>query len=100
LPLTTHTLSLHDALPISIRIRGLSCVAALAPGIPAAQSFLGQTDTAGGGLAALRHLWPGDRAVAPGHRTTETRAGRSAPDIERIDRKSTRLNSSHSQISY
>src|SRR5688572_31610404 len=82
-----YTLSLHDALPIS-RIRFAN----------------GSHPTAGLGWAAAgvdATGWPGTadhRREEPGH-ATRHRPGR-ARSRRRRDRKSTRLNSSHSQISY
>src|SRR2546430_6753435 len=70
-----YTLSLHDALPISSRrSRGL-CL-----------------NCSSGGSAPASPDW--DPGGVPGHRVFVTRRFRIA------DRKSTRLNSSHSQISY
>src|SRR2546430_10399657 len=75
-----YTLSLHDALPIS------------------ADVFVGRTLPAGGGAGGAVPL-PTD----PGQGLGRLHAGLCAPRLifgATGDRKSTRLNSSHSQISY
>src|SRR5258708_35077350 len=63
------------------RFHGASRVDILAPGVPAAQPLVGQADTVGGGLATLRHTRPGDRAVAPEHRTASAQEGPGAEDM-------------------
>src|SRR2546430_8993916 len=73
-----YTLSLHDALPISTQRRP-------------APHHRGSAARAGGGARAA------DRARAGGRRG-RARGCRARPRFG--DRKSTRLNSSHSQISY
>src|SRR2546430_11614680 len=80
-PATTeiYTLSLHDALPIS-----------LAP-----QDARGH---AHGGVGETRAIAQG-RAIPVDHRGEGARM-RPSGTVLRKDRKSTRLNSSHSQISY
>src|SRR2546430_14255851 len=70
-----YTLSLHDALPISF-----------APGLGQAENLLG--DAAGKQVAQMRAAIIG------------ADQGTVADDHGERDRKSTRLNSSHSQISY
>src|SRR5258707_11038825 len=67
-----YTLSLHDALPISLRVRPLSQVSD----------------------RALGHGGVGQR---PGHQLDKLVALVAVPHL---DRKSTRLNSSHANISY
>src|SRR2546430_6455356 len=70
-----YTLSLHDALPIS------GCVVVIQ-----------------GGSASERSSWEKRTYLWPG-RMNFPRTSPASP-ASRIDRKSTRLNSSHSQISY
>src|SRR5207253_10926248 len=77
-----YTLSLHDALPISFGFSG----AGRRP-CPFSFSLADEGNGAPGGAAPLRH-W-GARALA-----------RRAADPRKVDRKSTRLNSSHVAISY
>src|SRR2546430_11443673 len=76
-----YTLSLHDALPISLRLRHLPCPSADRP------------DPGHHAAIALR------RQAAPGHGRSRS-AGAPGEVHLSGDRKSTRLNSSHSQISY
>src|SRR2546427_3806035 len=82
-----YTLSLHDALPISQqRVHGGRATILRGASAPGGR---GAIDRRGAGPRAARRLLPsGPAGVRPG------RAARGA------DRKSTRLNSSHSQISY
>src|SRR2546422_8055522 len=73
-----YTLSLHDALPISLLEK------ALTPPLPERIVFLVQAEVA-------------DRvAAAPGSKTY----GALSIGVQALDRKSTRLNSSHGYISY
>src|SRR5688572_32051015 len=80
-----YTLSLHDALPILARVARRAPVAAASAGVE------------------RRSVARADAAVATGR---ERGAAGAADDVDREqqrsdeDRKSTRLNSSHSQISY
>src|SRR5688572_32480506 len=86
------TLSLHDALPIFPRT--LAIVGAAATGAQLASVF-----AAFGSSVTLLELAP---RVVPGEDedvSVALTAGFAANGIE-VDRKSTRLNSSHSQISY
>src|SRR5688572_32472327 len=80
-----YTLSLHDALPISGQHRKV-CRSRTAPlclyGLPATASFHGAVPLAGDHRSVVATREPGT----------------SVPLC--LDRKSTRLNSSHSQISY
>src|SRR5688572_32174148 len=69
-----YTLSLHDALPI-----------------------WGSTHRSGRPKAAQRWRWCGGGRARHGHRSDSPRLER---EHQHRDRKSTRLNSSHSQISY
>src|SRR2546430_11304054 len=69
-----YTLSLHDALPISSQCH----------------------ERGAGKRAAVRR----NAAPAEGDRAARRRAGGDQPHTGGQDRKSTRLNSSHSQISY
>src|SRR5205085_4318167 len=95
----THTPPLHDALPISDNIHNplLRVMAKVGTGI------LGVADRAGQVVA------PGVEAAIPGStvnraiqvRNQQKQATVDATNKEKTsDRKSTRLNSSHSQISY
>src|SRR5688572_32301570 len=77
-PTEIYTLSLHDALPISVRVVDER---------RAARSHRLTTVDLG-----HRHPAPGKPAANPFHHVLV--------EVERQDRKSTRLNSSHSQISY
>src|SRR5438309_8513146 len=81
-PAAIYTLSLHDALPISLTV--------------AAAAYLAR-------LAALRlrqdkPAWTPGREALVGALAASARASR--PGVQAGDRKSTRLNSSHSSISY
>src|SRR5690606_42127259 len=83
-PPETYTLSLHDALPIFLPMRILSCGAQIAALVLAASTALAQTP------AQTLTVYTYDSFTAewgPG------------PVVEK-DRKSTRLNSSHVKISY
>src|SRR3712207_9002639 len=68
-----YTLSLHDALPISATWNGCACLEPTAP-------------------ASSRRSWTVPPAVSGSVRRT--------PWFPSVDRKSTRLNSSHANISY
>src|SRR3989440_3385503 len=84
-----YTLSLHDALPIYRR----AGTGARIPGTAAAAGWrLGDST----GAAGKRDAGCGIRASA----ATRTYASRISHPVSRSDRKSTRLNSSHDQISY
>src|SRR5688572_30893045 len=82
-----YTLSLHDALPISPSVRDNT-----SPRLRPAESRIGRRSL----LAAHRRTFSSD---SPRARRT-ARSDRRAGSYNRADRKSTRLNSSHSQISY
>src|SRR2546427_7434745 len=100
-----YTLSLHDALPICRRAGAGSGAARAGDGGGAARGHapVGGRDRceSGGGMVA-----PGPRGAARGGllpRRGGTARERRAVRVRgrpRLDRKSTRLNSSHSQISY
>src|SRR3712207_7612045 len=84
-----YTLSLHDALPIWAR-RGVGAAPAALGGRILHEARLGQVDP--------RQQRPrADRPVAPRRVDAPGRAGDEAVEA---DRKSTRLNSSHANISY
>src|SRR2546421_3548013 len=78
-----YTLSLHDALPISHRL----------------VRHLRHHHRAGGGRARPGGRGRGDRARRRGHARARS-LGRAHSRLSKVDRKSTRLNSSHDQISY
>src|SRR5205085_7506172 len=90
-PTELYTLSLHDALPISLHHPVQELRRAPERARPRSPGEAGRTGEAGAGAAERggRRAGPvaaGFSAYQPGHRVQ--------------DRKSTRLNSSHSQISY
>src|SRR5947209_20594340 len=78
-PTEIHTLSLHDALPISQQV-------AADPGDERGDPHHGR--------------YRGDDGVGDGRATPEHREAVGLGEHERQDRKSTRLNSSHANISY
>src|SRR5206468_9140914 len=90
-PPQLYTLSLHDALPICCRHR-----------IPRSRREVDNEE----GVDRVRELVTPDGAVQHGARLGPPRPAHegkdegSWPPIARQDRKSTRLNSSHDQISY
>src|SRR3712207_9228065 len=75
-----YTLSLHDALPISAR------------------RVAGSAGPRGGGLTG--RIRAPDRGRVPDLRRRPRRIGAGRADRQVADRKSTRLNSSHANISY
>src|SRR2546430_14035864 len=76
-----YTLSLHDALPIS----------------PAANFSFARLKRSGSDGSAAKTAMAGN---ASRNTNESTRTGFMAASLHQLDRKSTRLNSSHSQISY
>src|SRR5205085_12258840 len=99
LPSPTHTLSLHDALPICDParldlhlVREVEIEEHLVPGPGANVAVAEQVDELTGVLLA------GDEQHLAHPRPLEERE--RVEDHRPADRKSTRLNSSHSQISY
>src|SRR5205085_12492026 len=86
----THTLSLHDALPISSTERTLRCGATTQDPLRDWLPSTAVISSAAGPVAAS--------SASPRAGMSAVRAA-SSPRV-RADRKSTRLNSSHSQISY
>src|SRR5206468_12668876 len=95
-PTALDTLSLHDALPICLVGEILEPTAATGGVVPA-RSFDAQR-------AWLQHFGDERLGVAPlhlRHACTNRVSGKPAADEDdEADRKSTRLNSSHDQISY
>src|SRR5207302_4136189 len=91
-PSVLSPLSLHDALPIFVQAMALEGLVELTPASPA------------GRRAAARLLSQASRspraAVRARARRLVTAIGRESRDARRVDRKSTRLNSSHVKISY
>src|SRR5690606_41829090 len=87
-------LSLHDALPIS-RLRQLAI--GVGSEIPCRRRYRPRHRSLRGRRAVARQ---GDRSAACPSRVTGQRGGRSEIGRRRLDRKSTRLNSSHVKISY
>src|SRR5205085_12703913 len=91
-PTAIYTLSLHDALPISIAL--LDACVRLLPGVVGCTEALAEESFADSLLEYPHYTRP------------QIWEGRAVPEVlvsgdhQRIDRKSTRLNSSHSQISY
>src|SRR5206468_12612498 len=93
-PTDTHTLSLHDALPISILVASSVTIKDDdndPPCYGAKQEYVGIAQDAGGAFVCTGE-YPSAAAPAPLEFTI------TASGI--VDRKSTRLNSSHDQISY
>src|SRR5690606_41369447 len=87
-----YTLSLHDALPISALIHlHLACGQIGKPGA-GPFSLTGQPNAMGGREAG------GMATLLPGHRSPDNADDRA--EVAKLDRKSTRLNSSHVKISY
>src|SRR3712207_7512507 len=79
-----YTLSLHDALPISTP--------------PAADDFAPSSAQGGGGTSGGMS---GGRGASTSGITSGSTGGQSTMDkAQQLDRKSTRLNSSHANISY
>src|SRR5207245_9344804 len=95
-PAPSSTLSLHDALPIFVRrLRGAIRFVLLA----------GQEGSLGGSRTTLRlhpaPVHPTQRASPQAHQVQpQNRVGHFQRDATNVDRKSTRLNSSHGSISY
>src|SRR5205085_4732796 len=85
----TSTLSLHDALPISTAIA--AATRATCASTARAARCRGDRERRGTAVGGAGVVGGGEPELVAGHR----RRGR-----DREDRKSTRLNSSHSQISY
>src|SRR5258707_14015536 len=81
-----YTLSLHDALPISLRdaLPGTEIAWAVEPAYAELVEMVAKVKTI---RVALKH-WSFSRIVA------------ARKDVRGLDRKSTRLNSSHANISY
>src|SRR5206468_8849127 len=97
LPTTIPALSLHDALPICMGSRG----------VPSPTSTSGHTETHStyrprASISTLSSLCPPSyRTLSPSrHWLIPTRGGVGFVMVSQPDRKSTRLNSSHDQISY
>src|SRR3712207_7822113 len=91
-----YTLSLHDALPIYARPR-----AGHDPGDPAAQGRRHRRLRRDGGDAPPLHPeGPPEPLGAPARRGLRALRGDRGGEARRRDRKSTRLNSSHANISY
>src|SRR5206468_11887506 len=87
-----YTLSLHDALPICRVVRGVQTAAAL---------MSAKWNTVDGRKRVLSVLISSGRRAADAIAYTQSTCSTGAmPTPQSSDRKSTRLNSSHDQISY
>src|SRR5206468_5336629 len=97
-PTPPHPLSLHDALPISCR-RALTRSAAVSPMAHAvsASSHHGGPDGAAAQRSNITRPFASSR---PGVVTVQNERPSGVNVCQFRDRKSTRLNSSHDQISY
>src|SRR5206468_12624313 len=92
-PPELYTLSLHDALPIYSRFTPDGSRS------PSRVGLVGGTDPSHRALPASRHTRRAHQR-AELHQSLVVRPGRGAGPRQELDRKSTRLNSSHDQISY
>src|SRR5690606_41664333 len=88
-PTALYTLSLHDALPISLDVKDAAVL-----------HIRARADRDPMDVAAQHAVVPHTRFGPEGHVADDPRAGRDEGGRVDLDRKSTRLNSSHVKISY